>query len=323
VENSVTLQVATQKGVDLNFTSVDLTLSLDDFSKRIIDPACGGSRREHGSRRVSMYKAFDVVDWNGGSAARSPRFWRPQELLNDSLAPLDERTALMNTQDMVDVVDGRQGSVQPAERNRQPVSEGFVGRAAGFDFSENTLLPSHLAAMRRPTSATPRPASPTVRPRSRSRAVRARSRRATCSRLPALTGFTRRPRSIRAFSCSSSPRRTARPRWRSLRPRTPRLGGQNIVINSAGASKAVVVAGTASTAVQTSLLYHKDAFAFATADLVMPQGVDMAAREQQDGLSIRLVRAYDINNDKFPCRLDVLYGYKAIRPSQACRLHNN
>ena len=35
----MTLQVATQKGVDLNFTSVDLTLSLDDFAKRILDPA--------------------------------------------------------------------------------------------------------------------------------------------------------------------------------------------------------------------------------------------------------------------------------------------
>src|SRR6476620_11358945 len=38
-ETSTTLQVATQKGVDLNFTSVDLTLSLDDFSKRILNPA--------------------------------------------------------------------------------------------------------------------------------------------------------------------------------------------------------------------------------------------------------------------------------------------
>src|SRR5688500_10952725 len=38
-ESSVTLQVATQKGVDLNFTSVDLSLSLDDFSKRVLEPA--------------------------------------------------------------------------------------------------------------------------------------------------------------------------------------------------------------------------------------------------------------------------------------------
>jgi hypothetical protein len=39
VEESVTLQVATQKHVGMNFTSDDLTLDLDDFSKRIIDPA--------------------------------------------------------------------------------------------------------------------------------------------------------------------------------------------------------------------------------------------------------------------------------------------
>jgi hypothetical protein len=38
---------------------------------------------------------------------------------------------------------------------------------------------------------------------------------------------------------------------------------------------------------------------------------------------MRIVRAYDINNDKFPCRLDVLYGYKTLRAQLACRYHNN
>jgi hypothetical protein len=64
-----------------------------------------------------------------------------------------------------------------------------------------------------------------------------------------------------------------------------------------------------------SLLYHKEAFAFATADLVMPKGVDFAAREVMDGISMRIVRQYDINSDKFPCRLDVLYGYKTHPPA--------
>jgi hypothetical protein len=70
-------------------------------------------------------------------------------------------------------------------------------------------------------------------------------------------------------------------------------------------------------------MYQKEAFAFATADLVMPDGVDFARREVLDGISMRIVRAYDINNDKFPCRLDILYGYKAIRPEFAVRYHNN
>ena len=80
-------------------------------------------------------------------------------------------------------------------------------------------------------------------------------------------------------------------------------GATQNVSGSPADNAAITFAGTASTAVQTSLLFQKEAFAFATADLVMPQGVDFAAREVMDGLSMRIVRAYDINNDKFPCRL--------------------
>lgn len=55
----------------------------------------------------------------------------------------------------------------------------------------------------------------------------------------------------------------------------------------------------------------------------MPSGVDFASRQVMDGLSMRIVRQYDINNDKFPCRLDILYGYKTIRPELACRILSN
>jgi hypothetical protein len=85
----------------------------------------------------------------------------------------------------------------------------------------------------------------------------------------------------------------------------------------------VTSAGTASTATQTGLAFQEGAFAFATADLLLPKGVDFAAREVMDGISMRIVRDYDITNDKFPCRLDVLYGYKTLRPQLACRFHNN
>jgi hypothetical protein len=97
---------------------------------------------------------------------------------------------------------------------------------------------------------------------------------------------------------------------------TPITSGakQNVVINSAGSGKAVVIAGTASGQDTTSLLYQQDAFTFATADLVMPNGVDFARREVQDGISLRIVRAYDINNDNLPCRIDVLVRLHAAAP---------
>jgi len=49
--------------------------------------------------------------------------------------------------------------------------------------------------------------------------------------------------------------------------------------------------------------------------------VDFARREVFDGISMRIVRQYDINNDAMPCRIDVLYGFKATRPQLAARIH--
>jgi hypothetical protein len=83
---------------------------------------------------------------------------------------------------------------------------------------------------------------------------------------------------------------------------------------------AVTFLGAASTQYAQNLVYHKDAITLATADLLMPQGVDMASRQVHNGISMRIVRQYDINNDRMPCRIDVLYGYSAIRPQMACRM---
>jgi len=87
-----------------------------------------------------------------------------------------------------------------------------------------------------------------------------------------------------------------------------------------GNSKAVTFIGAASSQYPQNLVYHKDAITFATADLLMPQGVDMASRQVHNGISMRIVRQYDINNDRLPCRIDVLYGYSTIRPQMAVRL---
>ena len=86
------------------------------------------------------------------------------------------------------------------------------------------------------------------------------------------------------------------------------------------ASAAITFLGSASTQYPQNLIYHRDAITFATADLVMPQGVDMASRQVHNGISLRVVRQYDINNDRMPCRVDVLYGYSVIRPQMAVRM---
>jgi hypothetical protein len=92
-------------------------------------------------------------------------------------------------------------------------------------------------------------------------------------------------------------------------------------INAFPQSGAVVtMLGSATGSYPQNLVYHKDAITFATADLLLPQGVDMASRQVHNGISMRVVRQYDINNDRLPCRIDVLYGYGVIRPQMGVRL---
>ncbi|MGH6782523.1 MAG: P22 phage major capsid protein family protein, partial [Sphingomonadaceae bacterium] len=98
-ETSVDLKVDNQKGVDLNFTSVDLTLSLDDFSERILEPAMSVLAATIEADAMSMYrKVWNQVD-NQGSPATFAKVLQGRKILVDNLAPLAGRTCNLNTQD--------------------------------------------------------------------------------------------------------------------------------------------------------------------------------------------------------------------------------
>lgn len=108
-EISTTLQLATQKGVDLNFTSAELTLSLDDYSKRILEPAMAVLAASIESDAMSMYKSVWNQSSNVGAAATFAKLLDGRKKMNDNLAPQAGRTANLNTQDTVDLVDALKG----------------------------------------------------------------------------------------------------------------------------------------------------------------------------------------------------------------------
>ena len=69
-----------------------------------------------------------------------------------------------------------------------------------------------------------------------------------------------------------------------------------------------------------NLCFQKNAFALVTVPLEMPDGAAFKARESHKGLSMRVVKDYDIDNDEDIIRLDILYGVKTIYPELAVRL---
>jgi len=329
VETQVPLTVATQKGVDVNFSSAELTLSLDDFSQRILEPAMAVLAANIEADAMSMFlDVYNAVN-NIGSAITLRQILTGRKVLNDNLAPMDNnRTALLNTHDQVDLVDALKGLFQDSTEVAKQYREGKMGRSAGFDFYENTLIPTQMTGTSPSTTlytvngAVTANGSTTVTVATGTTTFKKGDiiTFAGCNRVhpetKADTGVLQQFVVTADYAGGAGTLQIA--------PAIYTSGGmQNVTSSGIPNGAAISKVGGAYTVYKPSLVFHQDAFAFATADLVMPKGVDFAAREVYDGISIRIVRAYDINNDNLPCRIDVLYGYKTIRPQLACRILSN
>jgi hypothetical protein len=99
------------------------------------------------------------------------------------------------------------------------------------------------------------------------------------------------------------------------------ISGPQQTVSAAPADNAVMtVRGTGGVAYPQNMGFHKNAFALVTCPLEMPDGASFKARESHNGLSIRVIKDYDIDSDNDIIRMDILYGWKAIYPDLATRL---
>lgn len=323
-ETSTTLQVSTVKGVDLNFTSLDLTLSLDDFSKRILEPAMSVLAANVEADALSMYK--DVYNlYDGDTAAFS--FAATQggrEILTKNLAPLSSRSALLKPEHTTKFLVDTKGLFQDDEALSEQYKEGKLGRIAGASFYENTHVGNHTTGTAAKTTgylsngATQSGASITVDTGTTTFLIGDVITFAGVFRVHPETKVSTGVLQQFVITANSGASATTL----AISPAVVATGARQNVSNTIADNSAVVkVAAGASELMDCSMMYHKDAFTFATADLVLPKGVDWAAREVMDGISMSIVRDFTISDRSFPCRIDVLYGYKTIRPQLAVRLH--
>jgi len=325
-EQSVSLQVGTQKGVDMNFSSLDLTLTLDDFSSRILEPAMAVLASALEADAVSMYKdVYQLVGTPGTTPNTLLTYLQARARLNNSLAPMDaNRTTHLSPLATATIVDALKGLFQDSSAIREQYREGSMGRTAGFDWYENPLVPTHTlgntVAGVQVSGAGQTGSSLNIKGVANGNTF-VRGTVFTIAGVfevhPETKAATGR---LQQFVVTADATMSTTTGSIGISPAITITGASQNVGASPADSAALTIVGSASTAYEQELAFHRDAFAFATADLVMPKGVDFAAREVFDGVSMRIVRAYDINNDAFPCRIDVLYGYKTIRPALACRV---
>ncbi len=333
VESSVDLVMGTQKGVDVNFSSVELTLSLDDFSERILEPAMAVLAANIEADAINMYKdVWNMVNTAGTAQPALLTEWlAARKLLNECLAPKDgNRYFCINSLAMAAIVDALKGLFNPQSAIADQFRDGVMGRAIGFTWLENDLIVRHLTGSR--DNTTPLADGDAAADQDGSTIhCDGFDQNATIKKGDVITFsgvYAVHPETKQSYGYlqqfvvteDATALGTTGDVDLNISPPVISTGAKQNVSAKVADGATVTVIGDASSYYAQNLGYHRDAFAFVTADLEMPKGVDFAAREVFDGISMRVVRQYDINYDKFPCRIDVLYGYKAVRPQLAVRI---
>ena len=352
VESTVPVTVNRQWGVDISFTSSELALSLDDFSKRILAPALAkvASRIDLEGLQLSnnIYNCVGTPGitpgTSGGSATGLAQYNAPICFLNagmmldNSACPRDEnRRVVMNPAAHAQSVSGLSGLFNSQDLLGEQYRKGVLGSALGFEFAmdQNINTLTSPALTNGTTSAVLVNNTNTI----------AITGGGVSLTVPAGAVFTvagvysvnpenqQSTGLLQQFVNTSAVALDAVGGAGTLTVSpTPILSGATVAngtvttatgdfsaTNGAAVTWVTNVSGSGVTSPQ-NMAYHSDAFTLATVDLPVPEGVDFAGRIEHDGISMRIVRAYDINNDAYPCRIDVLGGWAVLRPQLACRI---
>lgn len=324
-ETSQVLTVSTQKGVDFTFSSQDLTLTIDEFSDRYLKPAMAVLATSIEADALNMVlDVFNAVDDNQ-NAITYKDIALARKLLNLSLAPDDgERVGIVSSTHVPSYLDAIKGLFNPQEGIARPYLTGKIGKVNNMNMYENTVIPMFQSGTAATVTgyttngATQTGASIIVQTGT---TTFAKGDIVTFAGVFAVDPETKASRGFLqqfVITAAAGPSATTLP----ISPAIVATGAAQNVSNAVATGSAVVkVGGGASNLYAQSVLFHPEAFAFVTADLVdVSQFGAWGGRQVMDGISMRIARQYAISTDTVPCRIDVLYGYKTLRPQLAVRI---
>jgi len=343
IEGKVDITVDKQRGVDMRFGSEELTLSIENFSERYIEPAMIKLANQVDQDVLALYN--EVWNWVGtpGQTVNSFSDFSagPQRL--DEMAVPYPRNAVMTPADHWALAANftslniDRTAREALERARLPMVgdvDTFMGQniathtvGAGFASHNSTTTPAAI----RGGSQTKTYLSVkdtftqtlTTDGWTTNKAIK-KGDVFTISGVYAVNPVTKQTLDfLQQFTVMSDATTNASEGSATSVVVSPPIvtSGPYRTVSAAPADDAVITPlGTASANYRQNLVFHKNAFALVMVPMVLPSGASMAARESANGFSVRMIQDYDITNDKEFYRFDILYGVKAIDPRLATRM---
>lgn len=323
-EQNTTLVNSIQDGVDMRFNSRELALDLEDFSKIHLEPAMAVlvSGIESDVLQGVTKDVYNLAGTAGTPPVDLVATGAARAKLNQNLAPKDgNRCVQFDSVTMGGLVNGLKGLFQDSTQIKEQYREGMMGRTAMADFYENERTwtmtnGADVVGAINQASFTAGMTTMTIDGMTAAPVVGSvftiadvyQVHHETKAAFNHLQQFT--------VTASTTPTTTAI----SFSPAIYWTGARQNVSVIPVDSAALTWVGSASTGYVQNLMYHKDAFTFVTGDLPLMANSEKCINQTYDGISLRCWQDSDIRNDELLTRLDILYGYKAIRPEWACRI---
>jgi len=336
-ESVQTITVATQDGVDMRFNSAELALDTDNvndvaaFTKRYIEPAVSSmiSGIEADYLAFATKATYNVAGTAGTAITSLVAPGAARAKLNQGLAPKSDRYIQMDSVTMAGLVNGVAAYFAPNGDISKQFREGMVQRTAMADYYENervwTLTNTDDVTADTDAAALVTDGGSTIDMHT----LLPVAKQTVGSVFTVAGVYACHPETKAAYAHLQQFTITAvGATTTTISPATYLTGAKKNVCSSTGGdlattdfnAKGLTFIGAASASYAQSLMYHKDAFQFITADLPLMDDAHKCARRVQEGLSLRVWQASDIRNDEMLMRIDMLYGMAALRPAWASRM---
>jgi len=332
-ERSVPLTISFQKHTDVEFTSREMTLSLDDWSRRIGEPEA-----------IKLANAVDVVGlseyWKVYNSVISPAvspttskwrmYLRAAALLDQEAIPRDgQRYCITEPVEAADIIDENKGLFQSASQISEQYEAGEMGKSAGMTWKMDQNIQAHTTGIRG--------GSPTVNQAGQTGSLLVTNNWTAAAAVRLKKGDVFQITGVNAVNIQSQ-QSTGRPRdftvladassdatgnmTIQISPPIIGPGSPDQTVNVLpGAGALLTFTGTPNTTYMQNLVYHKLAFTCAFVDLVEPfSGSYSRVSDPQAGISMRSWKNSDIRTDSHPARVDVMGGFATPVPEAAVRV---
>lgn len=330
---ALTADVISTIGIQVDSLEFAYELELKNFIKRVIDPAVTSMAHDIESRMITKatQAVANSVGTPGSTTFSIDDILSAREKMNRYLCPKDSnRYFLHDSAAGRKAVVERKGLFHSSSEIEKQYEQGFVGIADGFKWMESELLYVHTngadvatgveATVLNPATGATQVGMDGVA----TSAVIKKGSVFTIDNVYAVHPQTKTTYSgmLQQFVVTADANESSGTAIVSISPTIYSSASgslQNVSALHADEAACTFI-GSASTSYTQNLAYHRDAFRMVSLPLIMPKSAEYAEQRTVDGITVAIVRDFDIKTRRMITRLDFLGGLVADRPEWACRI---